>query len=62
MIDPGSDDQSRRVVHTETVYLDMAGSPVPPDNAVKVITRWYDANGQIVYTSMEMRTGPMIHR
>jgi len=40
------------VARTEVRYLDMQGNPVDPHKAVRVITREYDAEGNLMRTSM----------
>ena len=40
------------ITRTEVSYLDMRGNPVEPEKAVRVITREYDAEGNLIKSTM----------
>ena len=40
------------ITRTEVSYLDMQGNLVEPGKAVKVITREYDAEGNLIKSTM----------
>lgn len=41
------------IAQTEVSYLDMQGNPVDPHKAVRVITKEYDEEGNLISTKME---------
>ncbi|MEG6586201.1 hypothetical protein [Dendrosporobacter sp. 1207_IL3150] len=42
------------VTRTEVSYLDIRGNPTTPKYAVRVITREYDADGNLICTKMTL--------
>lgn len=47
-MDKGNRCRHPQVVKLETVYLDMEGHPVPPEQAIKVIIKEYDQAGNVI--------------